>query len=322
MSTTPAQSQIGEYLDRVRVALADLPPDARDELLDDLPDHLAEVLAEDTGTLTERLGEPEQYAAELRAVAGVGAAAAPAGPERRWRPQQWLRGAAERADARVGPALGYRRVSDLLAQLRPGWWLLRGYLAGLLLYAAIFGSPPAVPPLRPAGLVWLLLVLAGMVASVRLGQVNLRPAGRLVLGVATVFLLVFGAAALNLGRERFEPTAGSVDIDRYESTDRYGGVVDVYPYDANGHPLSGVTLYDQNGVPILLGDPFRCLDPLEKPRIADRSALTKVGPAFGRGYPLCPPTGWAPSSPAGPQPSPSASPPPSPQPIPQPSPNR
>src|SRR5262245_35034738 len=139
MSTAPAESQISDYLDRVRLALADLPPDVRDELLEDLPDHLAEVLAEDAGTLTERLGEPEAYAAELRAAAGVGAAAAPAGSGRPGRSRRWLRGAAERADVGLGPALGYGRVSELLVQLRPGWWVFRGYLAGLLVFAAIFG---------------------------------------------------------------------------------------------------------------------------------------------------------------------------------------
>src|SRR5262245_27801142 len=104
MSTAPAESQISDYLGRVRAALADLPTDARDELIEDLPDHLAEVLAEDAGTLTERLGEPEAYAAELRAAAGmaaagVGATAAPYGVARRR-----LRAATERLDASVGPA--------------------------------------------------------------------------------------------------------------------------------------------------------------------------------------------------------------------------
>lgn len=313
MSTAPAQSQISDYLDRVRAALTDLDPDAREELLEDLPDHLAEVLAEDSGTLTERLGEPEAYAAELRAAAGVaaadvGAAAVPVRPVRRW-----LRGAATRADARFGPALGYRRASELLVQLRPGWWVLRGYLAGLLVYAMIFGVSPPLPPVDSTALVWLLLVLAGIVGSVRLGQATLRRTGLVVLAIATVFLLMFAAAAaLGWGQEPFAPAADTAEIERYGGADRYDGVVDVYPYDAQGHPLSGVRLYDQNGVPIVLGDPFRCLNRLDKPRIIDRSDLNKIVPAFGRGYPLCPPNGWAPSGTTGPQPSPAPSPQPSP----------
>jgi hypothetical protein len=318
MSTAPAQSQISDYLDRVRAALADLPAVARDELLEDLPDHLAEVLAEDAGTLTERLGEPEAYAAELRAAAGIAVAGAAAATGSTRPVRRWLRGAATRADARFGPALGYRRASELLVQLRPGWWVLRGYLAGLLVYAMIFGSPPALPPPHPTALVWLMLVLLGILGSVRLGQVTLSQIGRVVLAVATVFLLVFAVAVLNPGRERFETTAGLADVYLSDGPNRFDGVVDVYPYDANGHPLSGVRLYDQNGQPIVLGDPFRCLTPQAKPRVFDRSGPDKFGSAFSHGYPLCPPTGWAPSGPAGSQPSSG----PSPQPVPQPSPTR
>lgn len=297
MSTAPAESQISDYLGRVRAALADLPADARDELLEDLPDHLTEVLAEDAGTLTERLGEPEAYAAELRAAAGMAAAAAPDGVARRR-----LRAATERLDASVGPALGYRRASELLAQLRPGWWVLRGYFAGLLAYAMIFGSPPLLPPANLAALVWLILVLGAVAGSIRLGRVNLRPTGRAVLAVATVFLLVFAVAALNFNRQQFEPAASTVD--------RYDGVIDVYPYDANGRPLQGVHLYDQNGVPIVLGNPFRCLQPRDKPQVLP--GLDKIDLDWGRGYPLCPPIGWSPSGTTVPQPGPSPAPQPQP----------
>ncbi len=55
----------------VRAALSDLPAPARDQLLADLEDHLAEVAAESEQSLTERLGAPEAYAAELRAAYGA-----------------------------------------------------------------------------------------------------------------------------------------------------------------------------------------------------------------------------------------------------------
>ena len=38
--------EISGYVERVRAALADLPPEVRDELTEDLPEHLAEVQAE------------------------------------------------------------------------------------------------------------------------------------------------------------------------------------------------------------------------------------------------------------------------------------
>ncbi|MGV9767766.1 HAAS signaling domain-containing protein, partial [Micromonospora tulbaghiae] len=67
---TVTGQEITDYVDRVRAALADLPPGVRDELTEELPEHLAEVAAEGEGTLVDRLGTPEAYAAELRAAAG------------------------------------------------------------------------------------------------------------------------------------------------------------------------------------------------------------------------------------------------------------
>ncbi len=59
------------YAAAVRGALSDLPAPARDQLLADLEDHLAEVAAESEQSLTDRLGTPEAYAAELRAAYGA-----------------------------------------------------------------------------------------------------------------------------------------------------------------------------------------------------------------------------------------------------------
>ena len=64
------QDEITAYVEGIRAGLAGLPEATREELLEDLPEHLAEVQADGTGTLTERLGSPEAYASELRATAG------------------------------------------------------------------------------------------------------------------------------------------------------------------------------------------------------------------------------------------------------------
>ncbi|RGA00278.1 hypothetical protein DI270_035560, partial [Microbispora triticiradicis] len=58
------------YADAVREALADLPPEDRETLLEDLHDHISEVAAEPGLSLEDRLGAPEAYAAELRAAYG------------------------------------------------------------------------------------------------------------------------------------------------------------------------------------------------------------------------------------------------------------
>ena len=62
--------EITAYVEAVRAALSGLPDAIRDELLEDLPEHLAEVAADDVGSLTDRLGPPSVYAAELLASAG------------------------------------------------------------------------------------------------------------------------------------------------------------------------------------------------------------------------------------------------------------
>jgi uncharacterized membrane protein len=66
-----ATIEVDYYYERVAAALADLPQEARDELLEDLPAHFAEVVAEQGGPLVDRLGPPAAYAAEQRAAAGL-----------------------------------------------------------------------------------------------------------------------------------------------------------------------------------------------------------------------------------------------------------
>jgi uncharacterized membrane protein len=62
---------VARYAAAVRAAVADLGAEERAQLLDDLEAHLQEVAAESDAPLTERLGPPETYAAELRAAYGA-----------------------------------------------------------------------------------------------------------------------------------------------------------------------------------------------------------------------------------------------------------
>ena len=73
---------VGEYLDAVRRATVDLPPDRRDDLLADLSEHIATARAEldpetEAGVrdILERLGDPASIAAEARLGAPPSAAA-------------------------------------------------------------------------------------------------------------------------------------------------------------------------------------------------------------------------------------------------------
>jgi hypothetical protein len=70
-----ARAAVSSYLDGMRKALNDLPAAEVEEIMEDVGPHVAEVADElgdeDLGRrLAERLGSPEEYAAELRAAAG------------------------------------------------------------------------------------------------------------------------------------------------------------------------------------------------------------------------------------------------------------
>ncbi|WP_436501427.1 HAAS signaling domain-containing protein [Actinokineospora sp. HUAS TT18] len=67
--TTDTRPGLDEYLARVRAALADLPADELAEVLEDIEPHVTEVFGE-PGDPVDRLGSPEEYAAELRAAGG------------------------------------------------------------------------------------------------------------------------------------------------------------------------------------------------------------------------------------------------------------
>lgn len=95
--TTPVQ----DYLQRLRVELADLPPGEVQDILDDVGVQLAE-----SGDELGRLGSPEAYVAELRAAAGYPTApvvtAGGTGVPLRPRVGVWLLGLASVAAVLVG----------------------------------------------------------------------------------------------------------------------------------------------------------------------------------------------------------------------------
>jgi hypothetical protein len=193
-ATTDPASEVGRYLEQVRAALADLPAEEREELLEDLPDHLALVLAEQNGTLRERLGPPEAYAVELRTAAGVSGPQVSQGRVSRVaRVEQRFRPHLRRLDLWIGPVFGYPRAADLLRAVRPGWWVLRGYLVGLVVLLAtdVLPGHEMLPPPDPGFLAWLLVIGACVVGSVRLGQVTPRlpDLGRMALTGGTLLLL-------------------------------------------------------------------------------------------------------------------------------------
>jgi hypothetical protein len=248
-------NEVAAYVAEVRAALADLPAEVREELLEDLPEHLAEVAAEGDEPLRSRLGEPAQYAAELRATVAPGQSGARPPAGLRWAAAvEGVRGRLRTADVRLGPLLGYAKASDYLRLLRPAWWLLRGYLALMAVDLAVdFDGPtgllPRVRGSVPAGLVVLVGFLVG---SVWLGRRHdrLRPWGRYTVGVVSVYLAVL--AVIGAAEVDDDATGGGTYYPAVDSSP-YGNVQDVFPYDANGRLLRDVRLFDQDGNPVYLG---------------------------------------------------------------------
>lgn len=256
-----ARSEAEDYLARVRAALADLEDDERDDLLDDLAVHLHEVAAEPGGTLRERLGEPGRYAAELRASAGLPERSDPRGHGRR-------AGATSRVSARAAVLLrrldgvpGVARLRAFWPELRPGWWVLRGYLVAWLLCAAAFDDEARGlrPKVEGSAVLGLALVAACVWVSVRVGrrEVRWRADRRALSALAGVVLVlaVLGYAA-NSSTYVYQSTEYAVPTPVVPRAGVYAGgsaVTDVHAYDAEGRPLTGVRLYDQNGRPIVAG---------------------------------------------------------------------
>ncbi|QYC45035.1 hypothetical protein Nocox_37410 [Nonomuraea coxensis DSM 45129] len=248
---TPAQ-----YARAVREAVGDHPD--REELLEDLDDHLAEIAAESPGLpLEDRLGPPARYAEELMAAYG---GRAQSRRTRGFRPRAWA-ARAHAALLRHGP---YRTVADFLPELRPGWWVLRGYLLAMLL-VSLYGYRRAVPE-NPAD--WA--VVAALVwASVWLGRRRGgRPAVLLAGGVNALAALALFAGLVAVKPLDHEPAPVAHDAPISRSVvlvdSQSSGLANIRPYAKDGTPLTDVYLYDQDGNPVIT-------DPASQGYTVDRS---------------------------------------------------
>jgi hypothetical protein len=284
-----AVRQAQDYLAAVEHELADLPVDDRSALLEDLALHLDALAAEDDDRpIAVRLGPAAAYAADLRSAAGLPARGAGGSPPAIAGLQEWLdRIRATPAARRVEPAA--RATQRLLNELRPAWWVLRGYLLVLVPCVLTYDSVRDFPVPAPLGSneLGLLLVVAAVVASVALGRRRLPRvlAVGVVLGGAwlAVMAVALWQDASSSGMTRGYESQAVFQLapepasDLYPLLSRYGPVTDVLPYAADGTPLEGVLLFDQDGRPLQVG--FQqwwadnCARVLDQPRAADGVAV-------------------------------------------------
>ncbi|WP_433374785.1 HAAS signaling domain-containing protein [Actinoplanes sp. CA-142083] len=276
--------EINAYVEAVERSLAGIANPTRAELLEDLPEHLAEVQAEGTGTLRERLGAPEAYASELLASAGL-VGGFPEPPPARLAELYALRDQTmallDRADVKVGPVIGYEKASQFLVLLRPGWWVLRGYLLAMALaYVLSDGTRLGLLPRIGNNEVVALVLLAGcVIVSIVLGHrtASLSRLPRLALRSSTVVLVIFALAGFVSADDKARDPGYSDANYQYTDQNPYSNVNDVYVYDSQGRLVPNARLYDQDGSSIQLGTNI-CTDPTTGEETRSRNIA----------YPYCP----------------------------------
>jgi hypothetical protein len=250
MTAPTVGTEADRYLQRVRAALADLPDDERNELIEDLSAHLADISTETQDTLTEaslveRLGRPEAYAAELRASAGL----APAPTAARAVAVSRLRLASDRVRRTLDAVPAYHRFRGFLPELRPGWWLLRAYFLTVVVAAALGTDFDGVLP-DDSGATVAFLVCAGLVAyaSVWLGRRSDgygRWGRRAILaGGIFVTLVAIGVIGSSSNSDYY-------DYASYSSTG-IENATDLRVYGPDGQLIKDAQVFDQNGNPVVL----------------------------------------------------------------------
>lgn len=233
----PLSAASSAYLAAVGAALAGVPDSDRQELLDDLAEHLGELGHESDTGLIERLGTPEQYAAELLASAGI----EPAARAGRARLELTER---IRTAAALFDSPGLRRMRAFTIDLRPGWWVARGWLV-LAAIAARSGLQDALwlPNVTAKPVVDFALLVGAVVVSVRIGR-GPKWAAWIATGLGIVALV----SVLSADRSYFyrvydqqSPVVPGVLIEPNGNQ-----VTNIFPFDAAGKPTH-VFLFDQDG---------------------------------------------------------------------------
>ena len=129
MTAATVPPEVSAYLAAVRESLRDLPPAERDDLVAEVEASLTEAASEG-GAIAARLGPPEEFAAELRAAAGLQATSPPAPRDSAFARRVRSVVARVRVDPRV------HAVTRVAHELAPIWWVARAYFAvGAIAYA-------------------------------------------------------------------------------------------------------------------------------------------------------------------------------------------
>lgn len=243
--------RIRSFASSVRGHLDDLPSDELDEIIGGLVADLTDQAADNEGTLD--LGDPAEYAAELRAAAGL--------PPRDARAQRASLGVRLRAwrsrtavRIRLSPVGAW--LLDLLIALRPVWWVLRGYgVYVVLLFLITFGRPRNDQLIVPDSFIEWGAVAVLVIVSVQWGRGDWLPgkALRHVRTVASILAVIALIPAIPIAlspRTEYVYASESVGIPGLA----LDGVQinNIFAYDADGNPIDHVQLFTGKGTPLNL----------------------------------------------------------------------
>ncbi len=238
MSITLSASKAA-YLEAVAEGLADLPGEDRDEVIQDLEAHLAEL---DDQSVERILGTPAEFVQEFRTSAGLDESAERERINLVTRLRNGLAGVAQRTSEIVN----WPRFRPVWLWVR-GWvvvsawaWLYDGYAQEYFALPSIGGSP-LVGLLLVAGATWLSLWLArneghGLAA---LGSVTFS----IVAGLSLVLMLANPIRT-------YDPYdyEEQVYFDSMMSADG-NPITNIHAFDLEGQPVQ-VLLFDQDGRPL------------------------------------------------------------------------
>jgi hypothetical protein len=253
--------EISAFAAAVRRQLDDLPADDVDDLLEGLDADLADQVADSDGDFV--FPDAAVYAAELRQAAGL--------PERAQGPAPRVPVRERMEELRADVARRIRNnaagawILDLLVALRPVWWLVRGVALYAILALALFpffgyglGLEVFIGWSNGSFTVTVLgwgALFAAVLLSVQWGRGRwlpgrstriLRSIVNAVTAVAAAIMVISAPTVLPQVVYAAQPTTY---VDNSQPGLMFDGarVRNVFPYDAEGNPLTGVQLFDDQG---------------------------------------------------------------------------
>ena len=257
METATSDLRVETYLRAVAAQIDDLPRSDREDLLLEIREHLDHIALETSSPLESRLGSPQAYAAELRTSAGLPLRATST------RARVWQQVAPSLQAWRARP--GVASTVAFLTSVRPVWWVARAWLAVCAVAVLRWDSWNAwsdrlpVVPRVGSGWLGLVVLLGAVLLSVQLGRVAWGPRMRravVVLNVLLVLAAVPVLQSLRLTTARDVNERSSVAVQYLDAPPRNGvfasgsQVRNLYAFDAQGHLLTDVRIYTDEGIPL------------------------------------------------------------------------